>query len=312
MSHIVNENLDTLQKCIDDMFNNVHDILADEYEAPIVSPTPLEIQMAEQLREQARQMEEMKRMMASLLEAEKDRKAVEQRKAAEMQKAIEQCKAEVIAARKAEMARAKTRSDKSWSCPADEYVYPWTYDGKKYFRNSDNHVWCCAGNGKCGVWKGVYLIAEDMLVECREIDAHFQAKKLREVEEKRKQREAAEKLRKAEEERKQREAAEHPMRQEEAKKRSAARIQAGEFSIWNRRETQMGPTTELITGRGNHVWSSDRTPITVDGKVCVGPRLGEYMGINFGSIHFSLCGISRNCITREGVTYDGREEPKLY
>jgi hypothetical protein len=114
-----------------------------------------------------------------------------------------------------------------------------------------------------------------------------------------------------EEERKQREAAEHSMRQEEARKRSAARIQAGEFSIWNRRETQMGPTTELIT-KGPHVWSSDRTPITIDGKVCVGPRLGDYWGINWASIHFSMCGISRNGTTFNGVTYDGTVEPKLY
>jgi hypothetical protein len=107
-------------------------------------------------------------------------------------------------------------------------------------------------------------------------------------------------------ERKQREIAENAPRQEEARKRSASRVQVGEFSIWMKDQNQ-----ELIT-KDRHVWCSDRTPITVDGKVCVGPRLGSYMGIDFGSIHFSLCGISRNSVTMNGVTYDGTNEPQLY
>jgi septal ring factor EnvC (AmiA/AmiB activator) len=155
------------------------------------------------------------------------------------------------------------------------------------------------------------LIAARMAEMTRREDEKRKAEAKRRAEELSKWRKEEE-HRKAEEERKQREVAEHPMRQEEARKRSAARIQAGEFSIWNRRETQMGPTTELITGRGNHVWSSDRTPITIDGKVCVGPRLGDYWGINWASIHFSMCGISRNGTTINGVTYDGTVEPKLY
>ena len=114
-------------------------------------------------------------------------------------------------------------------------------------------------------------------------------------------------------ERKQREIAKNAPRQEEARKRSAARIQAGEFSIWIKYENEYrtGTPQELIA-KGHHVWSSDRTPITVDGKVCVGPRLGHYMGINFGAIHWQLCGISRNSIHHNGVTYDGTVEPKLY
>jgi hypothetical protein len=126
-------------------------------------------------------------------------------------------------------------------------------------------------------------------------------------------REIHEKERQLAVERKQREIIENAPRQEEARKRSAARIQAGEFSIWIKydNEHRTGTPQELIT-KGGKIWASDRTPITVDGKVCVGPRLGEYMGINFASIHFSLCGISRNCITRDGVTYDGTYEPQLY
>ena len=206
--------------------DSLRDILADEHESPVISvPTSLEIQMAEQLQEQARQMEEMKRMMVSLLEAEATRKADKERKAEAARKVEEMREAEIT-------------------------------------RRMD---------------------------EKRREEAKRRAEELR-------------KRRKEE-------------RQEDAKKRSAARIQAGEFNIWNRYGRH--GFQALITGMGQHVWESDRTPITVDGKVCVGPRLGDYMGVKTES---TPCGggvidgsISRSRYTLvNGVTYDGSVEPRLY
>ena len=230
---------DSLQKCVLGEFSKLNDILADEYEAPIVqAPTPLEIQMAEQLKEQARQMEEMKRMMEGmkimlnpLLEAEKERNRLIARRRAEEQRIIEDEKRRAVAKRKAE-----------------------------------------------------------------ELSRWRKAEEIRNAEEARKQ---------AEEERKQREIAEHPMRQEEAKKRSAARVRSGEFPIWNHNGCE-------VVSKGNHVWMVDRTQLVLSNEVCYGPRLGSYMGINFGAIHWQLCGISRNSIHHNGVTYDGTVEPKIY
>ena len=298
-------------------------------DAPVEqAPTPLEIQMAKQLKEQVRQTEVMKQMLASLQEAEAARKAEEARK--------------VEAARKAEAVRKADASRKvEAACKAEEE------------RKAARMRRTCAFLEQRGIKvvmpraemsEGLKLLVRQQLAAVEDyhkerVIAEDQAEweivnerpyytsdsahdaqtrrmgaKMSEIrriagEIHEKERELA---RPMEEERKRRELAVHLPLQEEARKRSAARIQAGEFSIWNRRETQMGPTTELITGRGNHVWSSDRTPITVDGNVCVGPRLGEYMGINFASIHFSMCGISRTCTSRDGATYDGTVEPKLY
>ena len=322
-----------MSQLIKGMVSAIYAILPD-CSAPIVSaPTPLEIQMAEQLKEQSRQMEEMKQMMASLLEAEEVRKAEKARMAEEAYKAEEVRKAEK--ARKAEEVRmaeearkadeaykadeACKRKEKAWSCPNDGTVRHWTHSGKLYARNFTNEVWNCNGN-IVTTWMGIYVPALDRIVKGPEpiyLDEYCDERKTRkerEAEAARKQREDTERKQREDTERKQREAAEHSMRQEEARKRSAARIQAGEYSIWMRyqNEHRMGTPQELIT-KGGKIWASDRTPITVDGKVCVGPRLGEYMGIDFGSIHFSLCGISRNCYTHgNGVTYDGRVEPKLY
>lgn len=104
------ESFDSLQKCINGMFRDVRDILADDCE-----PTPLEIQMAQQLKEQARQLEDMKQMMKPLLEAaekakreaeEKSKKDIEDwladiaKKEAE-EKAAEEKEAEEKAAEKA-------------------------------------------------------------------------------------------------------------------------------------------------------------------------------------------------------------------
>jgi len=243
---------DSLQKCVLGEFSKLNDILADEYEAPIVqAPTPLEIQMAEQLKEQARQMEEMKRMMEGmkmmlnpLLEAEKERnrliarRQAEENRRAEEQRIIEDEKRRIEDEKRRAVAKRKAEEHSRWR----------------------------------------------------------KAEEIRKAEEDRKQ---------AEEERKQREIAEHPMRQEEARKRSAARVRSGEFSIWNHNGCE-------VVSKGNHVWMVDRTPIMLGIEFCRGPRLGSYMGINFGSIHWQLCGISRNSIHHNGVTYDGTAEPKVY
>lgn len=79
------------------MFSDVHDILADKYEAPIMTvPTPLELQMAQQLKEQMHQIDEMKRMMKPLLEAAEKAQKEEEKKAAEMaKKEIEEWLAEI-------------------------------------------------------------------------------------------------------------------------------------------------------------------------------------------------------------------------
>ena len=244
---------DSLRKCVLDQFNTLNDILVDKYEAPIVQTfTPLEIQMAEQLKKQAHQMEEMKQMMEGMqimmnpfLEAEKERKMlIAKRKAEEERKAEEARKAEEE--RKAEKAR---KAEKQW-------------------RADTLHRW-------------------------------------HKAEEARKAKEA----RKAMEEYKQREIAEHPMRQEEARKRSGTRI-GKEFMIGTYRGgfAQLQPSMEVIYGAiekySRHYWNLDRTSITVDGKVCVGPRLGCYMGI-----------MSREVISTYSGGYsmiEGSVEPTLY
>ena len=221
-----------------------NEILAEENKAPIVSPTPLELQMAEQLQEQARQLEEMKRTMEEmrltlnpLLEEEKERnRLIAKRRAEEHRRAEEQRRIE---------------------------------DEKRRIEDEKRRVVAKRRAEELSRWR------------------------------------KAEEDRKAEEERKQRDVAEHPMRQEEARKRSAARVRSGEFSLWNHNGCE-------VVSKGNHVWMVDRTQLVLSNEVCYGPRLGYYMGMNFGAIHWQFCGISRNSIQHNGVTYDGTVEPKLY
>ena len=52
---------------------------------------------------------------------------------------------------------------KEWTCPADDMVHPWPYNGKNYLRNSDNEVWARGTDGGCGEWQGIYLPAEDRI-----------------------------------------------------------------------------------------------------------------------------------------------------
>ena len=375
-SNKMSHTLDTLQKCIDNMFNDVHDILADEYEAPptpleiqlaeqlkeqarqmeemkaaikpkhkprvasqqIVTPTPLEIQLAEQVKEQTRHLDEMKMMLNSFLEAEAERKAEEKRKAdrkvEEMRRAEVECKAkkerEAEAARKAEEERKAKKEREaeavrkaeeerkaeamSKTCaflltkgikvviPRAEMDKSLTLLVRQQLAAVEDYSNARTANQRQTQqqWSARFCVCRDLRCEIKDI--------IEEIHEK--ERELAKPM---EEERKRRELAEHLLHQEEARKRSAARIQAGEFGIWMKyqNEHRTGTPQELIT-KGGKIWASDRKPITVDGKVCVGPRLGEYVGIDFGSIHFSMCGISRGCTTFNGVTYDGREEPKLY
>ena len=52
---------------------------------------------------------------------------------------------------------------KEWTCPADDMVHPWPYNGKNYLRNSDNEVWARGTDGGCGEWQGIYLPSEDRI-----------------------------------------------------------------------------------------------------------------------------------------------------
>ena len=52
-----------------------------------------------------------------------------------------------------------------WTCPTDGNVYPWTFKGKNFLRNSDNQVWEPAAEGDCGDWAGMFIPAEDRIDE---------------------------------------------------------------------------------------------------------------------------------------------------
>ena len=298
--------IDSLQKCINGMFS---DILADNYEAPVViPPTPLEIQLADQLKEQARQMEEMKTMMKSFMEAEAQRNAEAARKA-EARKAEDERKAY---ARKAEDERKAYAARKA----EEEYKAEAWRSACAFLRRNGIPL----GSPRSEMDESLKLLVKlqrsavkvfsteqhikekkRIFREIQDIAHQIYVKELQLAESIEEERKRHEKERKQlEEERKQRELAEHSIRQEEARKRSAARIQAGEFSIWMKYEDQYrrGNPIEMITAKGCN-WYSDRTPITIDGKVCMGPRLGSYIG-------------SPEHIAITGVKYGGLVEPKLY
>jgi len=101
------EEVVSLQKCINGMFADVYNILVDNSDNPSTTPsiaTSLELQMAQQLKQQELQIEEMRMMMEGMktiiakidpiLEAENKRKAEEERKAEEVRKAEAARKAE--------------------------------------------------------------------------------------------------------------------------------------------------------------------------------------------------------------------------
>ena len=283
-------------------------------DAPVApAPTPLEVQLAEQLKEQVRQTEVMKQMLASLQEAEAARKAEKERKADAARKADEACKAKEVASHKAEEERKAEAMRKTCAfllTKGIKVVMPRANMDKSLttllrlqlaavedFSNARTKLAAAETEQQ---WSARFRVCRDLHCEIKDI-----IEKIHE-----KERELAKPM---EEERKRRELAEHLLHQEEARKRSAAQIQLGKYSIWMKYQNEhcMGTPQELIA-KGYHVWSSDRTPITVDGKVCVGPRLGEYMGVNLGSI-LAGGGITRSGYTHgNGVTYDGTVEPKLY
>lgn len=43
-----------------------------------------------------------------------------------------------------------------WTCPDDGQLYPWTFGGKKYLRNSSNEVYEADDDGSLGNWAGVF------------------------------------------------------------------------------------------------------------------------------------------------------------
>jgi len=57
---------------------------------------------------------------------------------------------------KVEKKEPMAEQEKPWSCPSDGQVYPWTYEGKNYFRNYYNDVWLQDGE-KRGEWCGLYI-----------------------------------------------------------------------------------------------------------------------------------------------------------
>jgi len=65
-------------------------------------------------------------------------------------------------------AAAKKVIEKAWTCPADGAVYPWTFKGAKYVRNSDNQVWEAENETDAGDWAGVYDPATDSIDDSAE------------------------------------------------------------------------------------------------------------------------------------------------
>jgi hypothetical protein len=313
----------------------------------IVEPiaTPLELQLTQQLMEQTCQLEEMKQMMKPLLEiaekAKKEREAEEECKATAMRKAKKEREAEAVpkaeAARKAEELRRARRHaldvgflldhgiqvvtpyaemDKSFRLLIDQYILERT----EYEKTNRRRIRTQETIKFNKVRTPASISYDELLLN--EVMSKFREKesKIREIESQireierqnsEKRHEIVQRERALAEASKAREIAENAPRQEEARKRSAARIQAGEFSIWMKydNEYRMGTPQELFT-KGHHVWTSDRTPITVDGKVCVGPRLGSYMGIAHNTAYSYA--IARGLVNRDGKTYDGTYEPQLY
>jgi len=58
---------------------------------------------------------------------------------------------------------AKKVIEEAWKCPADGAVWPWTFKGAKYVRNSDNQVWEAENKTEAGDWAGVYDPATDSI-----------------------------------------------------------------------------------------------------------------------------------------------------
>ena len=64
-------------------------------------------------------------------------------------------------------AKPVAKKVEAWTCPADGAVYPWTFKGKAYMRNSDSQVWEADGT-EAGDWAGVYDAATDSIDDSAE------------------------------------------------------------------------------------------------------------------------------------------------
>ena len=307
-------------------------------------------EMKQQLTEKTHQLEEMKQMMKPLLEiaekAKKEREAEEERKATAMRKAKKEREVEAVRKgeeiRKAEELRKAQKHaedtkillvygikvvtpyaemDKSLKLLIDQYILerPEFEKAKRHRIRTQEQLEYEKTRGFQRSTPASISYLELLLNEAMSKSSEKE-RKIQEIESQickierqnsEKRHEIAQRERVLAEASKAREIAENAPRQEEARKRSAARIQAGEFSIWMKYESahRYGNPVELIT-REHHVWSLDRTPITVDGKVCMGPRLGSYWGIVHGET-FSWT-FTRGLVNRDGKTYDGTYEPQLY
>ena len=63
---------------------------------------------------------------------------------------------------------AKKVKKEEWSCPADGNVYPWSWKGKDYLRDSDSQVWEQGADGSLGAWAGVYDATVDKIDDSAE------------------------------------------------------------------------------------------------------------------------------------------------
>ncbi len=66
----------------------------------------------------------------------------------------------VTAAKKPVAKKAAAAKVDNWVAPDEEGFHDWTWDGKLYFRNSQNHVFTQTADGQCGDWAGLWIPAE--------------------------------------------------------------------------------------------------------------------------------------------------------
>ena len=50
-----------------------------------------------------------------------------------------------------------------WTCPNDDMVYPWTYQGQVHYRNYNGQVWKKNADGMVGDWCGIYVPATNQI-----------------------------------------------------------------------------------------------------------------------------------------------------
>ena len=50
-----------------------------------------------------------------------------------------------------------------WTCPNDGEVHPWTFKGKKYYRNYSNELWEVEEDNSAGDWVGMYIHSESRI-----------------------------------------------------------------------------------------------------------------------------------------------------